>query len=113
MQWKILDNFTKDALITSIEFGITVDCNLRGTEIFVLMFNSPWLIEDIWDNKFQQKVLQTASFKYYYVSAAEAQMVAGAGDSFSMSSMATLGIVAVSVVFQYFLHVISFLGLLL
>ena len=100
MQWKILDNFTKNALIKSIEFEITVDCSLRGTEIFVLMFNSPLLIKDVWGNKFQQKVLRTASFKYYYVSSTEAQMVAGAGDSFSMSSLATLGIVAISVVFQ-------------
>lgn len=100
MQWKIKDNFTKNAIKTSIEFGITVDCSLSGAEIFVLIFDFPRNIEDIWGNKFQQKILQANSFTYYYVSQAEAQIVAGAGGSFSMSSLATLGIVILSSIFQ-------------
>lgn len=107
--WSTYGNLTKTPYLTTILFNFTITCSLSGAEIFVLAILKPNKIIDIWGNKFQQTILQAKAFEYFYMSESEAAIVAGAGSSFSLSSLATFAIVAVALIFQYFSNILKYI----
>lgn len=101
MIWSLKNNFTKNSIQTFIEFEITTECSLSGTEVFVLILKNPKLITDQWGNRFQQSILQANSYRYTYISETEKQVLTSTGAGFSTSSYITLGFVVIAVIFQY------------